>query len=450
MKHYTNNTTGLLLGTLTALIAVDTALFNSSGYGVIGAMIAVLLVGLSAVVKLESAFYIVLFCFPFSSLLKLSYSSISILPILYIVVIVRLLLSERIKLRLNQWLFFFIFLLLQIIGISAYGASFIDLISFFVSLLFVLCSASFFSNYETKDNRLFKTSTVFFTVAVMENVLLSDLFPNMLYTISPDKQEALVQNKRFGAMFVEPNEFAQVVLITIGLLITLLPMIRGFARVLDIGAIVFLGISGYRTYSKSYVLTLFLLLIVLAFVYLRFTVNKKGAKAVLPKILPVLAIAFVGCVWLYYYVIAPTFEQRGPGDFLTGRGEIWLSYMEAFFSRLDIVLWGSGVGNVTYLNQVNVLIGSRVPHNMYLEFVIQFGIVGLLVLWLMVARLAKQMKSKRYSFFILVLLAFLITSFGISVNANDCIFMVALFTTMPFESFAADTARQKADVTAPY
>ena len=133
-------------------------------------------------------------------------------------------------------------------------------------------------------------------------------------------------------------------------------------------------------------------------------------------------------------VLLPIFEMRADTDFLSGRESIWLSYLGALFRRTDILLLGTGAGNTIKLVKVIEVVevaSEKVAHNMYLEYLIQFGILGMILLIGIVVRMMRQNSYKMRTYFLLVLVAYSVTAFGISANSNDCIFAVMLFLVMP-------------------
>lgn len=424
-------------------ITVVAAIFVSrQGYSVAwGFVLAFSL--LCLLVNAESMFYVFLFCFPISGILKLSETSITILPILNLVIIGRMLIGKKIRLGGYQVVLLMALLCLQIGCILAYNASVVSIVSFFVSVVCVICSASFFQDYENEGNRIYVNAVVFYTASLCLSIILSDWLPVLMHIVSRKKQLLLEAVGRFGALFVEPNEFAQAVLVGIGLLLSILPMIKHIlGKITVLSAIVFLGLSGYRSQSKSYVLALMIMFVVFMVLCFRGIRKKSGLQWLLVWAVPVTVVAIAGFGILYKYIVVPTFEGRDNVDFLTGRGDIWKWYLDAFLNRVDVVLWGTGAGNAAYLHSVNKSIGNTVPHNTYLEYIIQFGVLGIGLLSVIFAKILRGNREKLTAGFWLPATAFLTTAFGISANANDCIFMLLLLAAMPHIPVEAESGDQ--------
>lgn len=425
-----NRVTGLLFGLL-ALISIDVWLFSTMGYGM-ARWFAMLFLLLGLVLRIEHAFYLYIFCFPFSSILKFSDTSISILPLLNLIMILRLLWKKQVRIDGLQLLAFFGLLVMQLLCVLFYDASVMSVGSFFISLFFVLCSASYFSRQQNRQD-IFLRATAFYVAALIAGVILCDLLPDTMYLIDRKKQAMLVYGARFGSIFVEPNEFAQAVLVGMGLLVTIIPTLgKKSHKIMALISLIYLGISGYRSLSKSYVLTLLGLFVVFLIMNWYRTGKQKGLGMAAVKMLPGMLMLGIGAWVILQHIVIPTFESRITGDFWTGRGRIWTQYLAALIQRVDIMLLGSGVGNTTVLANTNAMIGTAVTHNVYLEYLIQFGVFGMVLLMIIFVRLIRRNSGKLCTYFVLVLAAYLATAIGISANANDCIFITMLFTSIPF------------------
>ena len=395
----------------------------------------VLLVAFSVFLSVENTYYLTIFCFPFASILKFSAASYSILPLLYIVIIIKLLFFKRQRLNLLALIFFACFAAMQFLCIATSEAPFAGVISLLLNCFFVIYSATYFAGKSGEDRLLLQYASLFLGVAVALNIALCDLFPNIPYLLDSVKQDALVANNRFAALMMEPNEFSQLVLVTVGFLVATFSSYKtvfGQSSVIILAS--YLVVNGVRTNSKSYVLTLFALFGALVlFLLIRFCKGKKTAGA----LLGVMALFVLGIGASYFLVndvILPVFEYRGQtDDLLTGRGDIWAMYIDAIFQRIDVVFMGCGAGNVSAVLRGIGVVSQVVPHNVYLEYLIQFGVVGLFLLGLSWFKTFK-LSRKKGIFFALPLLAFLITSLSISANSNDCIFILFILLSMPLAS----------------
>jgi len=171
----------------------------------------------------------------------------------------------------------------------------------------------------------------------------------------------------------------------------------------------------------------------LMFVYIRVVAKREGTTKAFYRVLPVLLIAVIGCVFLFVNFVLPVFEARSSEqtDVLTNRTGIWGDYVKALSMRTDVALWGCGAGNVSSIMKMVGRTTSVVPHNTYLEYIIQFGLFGMILLFVSWKNMFKQIKVKLNTYYILPLVAFLITSFGISVNSNDCPYILFALLSLP-------------------
>ncbi len=421
----------LLLLLLIGIFAVDIAVFSSTAYSG-GRIFAILIVALAIFLNVEHTYYLTIFSFPFASVLKLSDSTISIIPIIYAIIIVKLAIMKRQKLKTVPLFAFILFAIAQFLCVIFYDASMTSVISFLLSAFFVLYSASFFASESNRDKNMLKNAALFLAVSVALNILLSDLFPNAMSFISAGNQEALESHNRFGALLVEPNELSQIILVAVGFLIATFTLYKKIiAKIGIIALILYLVSNGIRTNSKSYVLTLFgMLCILMLLAVIRF-VRKKHSMWAIFGIGALMMVGVIAGYYLIYNVVIPVFEFRGDNgaDLLTGRNDIWQMYIDAIINRFDVVVTGCGAGNVAgvlKLVGVNVV---KATHNTYIEYLIQFGIIGLVLLMLSWFEALKNAFRKPILFWIPAL-AFLITAFGISANANDCIFITIAILSM--------------------
>ena len=425
-----NNPLFLLLP-LIGIFTADLALFSNMGYS--GGMIfAVLILAIAAFLNLEQSYYLIAFCLPFSSVLKFSESSITIIPILYAIIILKLAFFEKQKMKLYPLIALASLAVLQIVSVAIYNSSISSVISLLLSCFFVLYSACFFSSKSNVGKNMLRSTALYLAIAVALNILLSDMFPQAMSIISASKQEALETHSRFGALLVEPNELSQVILVAVGFLVATFSSYKHIMSKVGIGALIaYLVINGIRTNSKSYVLTLFGLFCVLMLLLILRFFKKKHSAFALVGFLILLIVGAVAGYYLIYNVIVPVFEMRGDNaDLLTGRDDIWQKYLEAIKQRLDVTLIGCGAGNAVALLKMTDILGSNVPHNLYIEYLVQFGIAGIVALLISWADAFNNMKGKSVLFWIPAL-AFLVTAFGISANSNDCIFITLMILSMP-------------------
>lgn len=407
--------------------------FNSFGYDGSRWLVAGLFVA-AMFIDIDDLYCLTAFCLPISSIMKFSVESISLLPLLYAVIIVKTAAKKKIKYNINHIVGFVTFAVLQIFCIIAYGASFFSVSSLLLNVVFVMVGATYFARYDYHRHQL-KNTAVFYITGVTADIVLSEIFPNIPYIIDYQKQNRLDYNNRFAALNLDPNEYAQFVLVATGLLIAILPLVKSkIGKVIDIAAVVFLSVNGYRSYSKSYAVTLAIMFALVIVIYAMRVVKTKGIISATLMFVPIM-IAFVGgCILMFNYIILPVFEAREAlnADLLTGRDYIWREYFKALTQRADVVFLGCGAGNSTFLHKYCSLNGSTVTHNVYLEFLIEYGVMGIAALFCAWGSTLKRTLKHMKSYMLLPLAAFMLTSISISANSNDCLYIVMMFMCMSY------------------
>ncbi len=429
MKIYIkeNKTEIFLFLFLSLTLLIECALFNSKGYSV-AILFVMLIIIVALFLNIEKGFFLIAFCLPFSSVLKLGENSITVLPILYSIIILKSFFQAKFSIDSKFLISIFIFALLQVVSCLLYNAPLTSMISFLFSIVFVFFFSNYFVKQDWKDGYLIKNATLFFSGAVVLETLFADLFEQIPYFINAEKHNAMVVAERFAALNIDPNEYAQLVLIAIGLIIAIIPLLKKNAiKLFCFAFVLFLAYKGFLTNSKSYALTIIMLFAILLFIYLINYIKKHGVSG-LYIIIPLAIILVIGGYFLYKNILIPIFENRKGDDILTGRGELWVEYLTTLTVRIDCLLLGCGTSNTLYLGS-NV---HHVPHNLYIEYVVQYGLVGLFLLSGILKISLKCILAKLKTYIGIVICAFAITAFGISANASDVIFFVLIVACVPY------------------
>lgn len=136
------------------------------------------------------------------------------------------------------------------------------------------------------------------------------------------------------------------------------------------------------------------------FLIMTLYIFKKSGKQILKSkiaktILIITTIAIVGTI--FYTKILPTIQTNYSS--LSERGEIWKTSVKLLKDPLDIV-WGKGFGQFQYHYETNVkeILGQNPldyyvlqPHNIFLLFLFQYGILGLFFLFACIVRTIKNL-----------------------------------------------------------
>lgn len=407
--------------------------FSAGGF-TYGRYVTVIILGLGVLLDIDDTFCLLCFCLPFASLLKFSLSSTTIIAILYIVVIFKLMSKERMDVPPIAFFAFLILASLQTFTIFLYNSIITNVFSTLLNVVFVLFTSTYFSSQEFKNSRLLISASLCLSISCTLMLLLCDIFPQLPRLAHAERYAELVAANRYAATVLDPNELSQLILIAICLLIAIMPSIKtAFSKIVIVIMAIYMAFTGVRTNSKSYVVSIFFLFAFLLFIYLRSVVQKEGAGAVITKLIPIILVAVAGAVLLIQFVVVPVFEARSSEqtDLLTNRTNIWGNYIEALFQSPDVLLIGCGANNVTGVLRLVGNTSTVVPHNFYLEYIIQFGFGGLVMLFLCWKKVFTTLRSKLNTYFALPLLVFMITAFGISVNANDCLFILLALLSIP-------------------
>ena len=241
-----------------------------------------------------------------------------------------------------------------------------------------------------------------------------------------EKQTILMSINRFSGLNAYPNYYIQLVLVAICLLIATLLVKQKNTRWIGLLLCLFLIMSGFRSISKSYALSM-IVIVAASFVYFIHSIKGNTFKESIKKLLLSAVIFSVGIVSLLVVVekfVIPVFEMRSETrDILTGRGDIWQDYLQLILIKPEILSIGVG-----FSNDANIL-GKELdvymaPHNIYLELVVGCGLIGVLLLFLLFRELFSDLKDTIKSPYFLFLILFLFTSFGLSLSSNDAFFIL--------------------------
>lgn len=407
--------------------------FAAGGY-TYGRYVTIIILGLATLLNIDDLFCLICFALPFASMLKLAQGSTTILAILYIIILIKLMSREKMDLPPISFFAFLVFAALQTLTIFFYDSVITNIFSTLLNIAFVFLISNYFLSKEFNNPNLLTNASLCFSLSTTLDLLLCDIFPNIPRLVHAKRYAVISSANRYAASVLDPNELSQIILIAISLLIAIFPSFKNkTSKFFAIAMIIYMAITGVRTNSKSYVLTIIPLFLFLIFIYLRTIFKNKGATATIMHLIPILLLTIAGGLLIINYMVIPVFEARSGEntDLLTNRSSIWSRYIMSLFSNPDVLFIGCGANNVTSLLRLAGLSGDGVPHNAYLEYIIQFGLGGLTMMYLCWKKAFISIKNKLNTFFVLPLISFLITSFGLSINANDCFFILFTLLALP-------------------
>jgi len=284
---------------------------------------------------------------------------------------------------------------------------------------------------------LFLTSGLFFLQADSKKVFW--IFLISFFTLGGSMFYDLIYNSDLsirGAGFAEnPNSAA---LRIIFLLIAILRFVNNKKTVFLFCFIAFIFV--FFTLSRSGVLVLFGIVLILLPAKFSVFYNLKDVPLRIFKSLPILSALTLGLFNILTILpdYFPVFEHRaaleriqqisGQGSFVSdsdiegGRIMITLDYLDLFLQNV----FGYGTGF-----SMNRDFYERATHNLFLRFGIDYGILGLLVLfWFFYYFFRKSIKNNDFYLFSLIFAAFLASFFTHSLFENRTFVLVLSFLTV--------------------
>lgn len=360
--------------------------------------------------KMESTFYHLFFCLPFSMIYKLSPASTSLFTYVMLAVSLVLLFRQKIfgKLQLILILAFAVYLL------PGMGSNITTAVKIIVGLLLFYI---FVDRTKPED---FKNNVMAFGLGMVGSSFIGllksswsriSVYYSNLKTINIDSEKSF----RFTGLYRDPNYYSISVIIVIVLCIML--FINKDGNKIFLAAVAgTLTIFGFTTYSKMFMFTI----AILAFVFLmrQMKTPKKMAATAIP-----IVIAGGGLYkWMQSSGYLSVMENRLSGDDIsTGRFGIWERYLDYIFSSPLTLFFGDGLKAPDYTGVA--------PHNTYIESVYYIGIVGSLLFFITIICIARSRKlvARRTVTNYVLLIAFLVMIATLACfTVNDLMFYCML------------------------
>lgn len=362
---------------------------------------------------------------PLTTIFKLN-SSTSSFAILFYALFILKAATERGRLteyRLPEVPFAAVVVLIAVQGLDALflGASMVKIMALLLNVMLCVVGSEWLlkSDSEKKDE-LFLLVAVSYCCSLVVMIVSADLFPSIPKTFLHDSffQSSGVVYERFSGLAGDANYYSQLVLCGIAFAIGIFHSVRvNSSSAVMVVVAVFLIVSGARSYSKSFYITLVIILVIGLFLLAKKGFRSKQGVVSLIVALPI--ALFVVFVVVEQFVL-PGFNLRleSGQDLTTGRTKIWAEYAELFFSNVYYVLFGTGFNNAqSFIDQ------SPASHNAYIEVIVEFGVIGTVST---IAALWPSLKSLRHFFSDVRLLYFAviaITSAGLALSDYDFVFL---------------------------
>lgn len=432
MEKQSSSNPIILISILSGIWIVYSAIFNFYSYS-FGIIFSTCYLLLFLCLNTENKYYVILFTLPFASIFKISSDLPSVLIILLSLYLFHVLIIKSIKIKITDYLFLIAIVLFQVLSIYIYQGSYISLLSFILNIIFMKACILNFNSLSSKKQMLFNSSYVF-SMSMFISILSSDIFPNIPYIVSMEKQTLLMSINRFSGLNGDPNYFNQLILVAICLLFASLLKVENKNKWLLLILYLFLILSGFRSVSKSYALSIIVVFILTLYYknkLLPFKFKLINVKAL--KLLLSFSLFVAGIISLFLlskFVVIPVFQARtDTNDILTGRGDIWIYYLKLLYQNPGILLTGVGFSNNAAILGKHFGI-YMVPHNVYLEILVDCGLIVICLLFLFFKEIFTNFKLKRQDPYFMFFIIILFTSFGLSLSSNDAFFIFLPLITL--------------------
>lgn len=353
---------------LLAIIAISsiTALrVNSGNLQFINiACYTVLIFGI--LIKTEYLLYLISFLLPVGNLYRFQTGLMlnSLLMLIYIVKSCYDYFHRKQQEQMTTSVLFLLYsLCLSIFATVFSNASIFTVTVFYFHLFFILVAVKINHIY---DEKYYYSILLFFVSGTVFVGLFSLLYPTISFYISNINREDALVNAGFSSSW----DFGRSTIVSISFLIVLL-LSKKINSILAIALIAFLFYVSSRSARFTMLIGLFFMF---ASTSLYYFLNKKGPllfNLLLFSLFPI--IAFFALSMTYDSMI----EVRGVEASENGRYEIWNTYLSYLNSHLYIFIIGTGGGTISNIAEN---INTLTAHNLILEKIIEFGLLGLSVL----------------------------------------------------------------------
>ena len=341
-------------------------------------LVAVMLIFAAVIVLAtvnDMAIPVLLFFLPWSPLMKLRPGTTSVYTLAIIAVLLMLLLKNVKRFSIGHVfpaaLLFALTVVVKTVTDASMDASFI--LFFSCMLLFPLAANERGKSYD------FYMLVVFFAVGIITSAISAQqlvIFPTISRYIIVIEYNQLT---RLSGYYGDPNFYAAHITAAIAGCVVLFLNEIGIKKKIALGVLFALLVyCGLLSVSKSFAF-IFVCILLLWVIEILF---KKGRIS--SKLTMILALAVGGMYILSSIVLTDLLDMMidrfaGVGnisDFTTKRSELWVSYLRVFEEEPLVLLFGKGY--------TNNLINGRGSHNVLIQSVYQFGLVGsaMLLVWL--------------------------------------------------------------------
>lgn len=332
----------------------------------IPALILIATIGISLGILIPDIYVsssVLFFFFPFSCILAFNQYNLCIfLAVSYIV-------KSALKGKLHRYYFYTLLLMLYcfIFADSSVGIKLGTLISpILLALVIFVCQETRKEDYQAYI-KFFTNSFICSAIVGFfkeEIPSISRLFgENALYI---EGVEESMDIERFGGLCYDPNFYTVIACILISIILFNSTKIT----TTNIIQLVFLVITGFLTFSKSF----FLIIIFIGAVY--FIRNSKHIVRNTALFFVLVVITVIVEKVLEMEIVSLLISRftvaESADDLTTGRADLWYEYIIYIIRNASVLFFGEGFNSLGLRKAV---------HNTFLEFIFNFGLIGTL-LWI--------------------------------------------------------------------
>ena len=375
----------------------------------------------------DAVFPVLLYFLPWATLLKASYSGISVYTIALIAVCVLTLFKRKFRFDTKSLilaLLIFVFsLAVKLINGKSPTLDYIKFI-FMLALFPLVCT-------DGMDKSDFRMSTLFFTVGIIIAALTAQRFakyPNISRFIDVYSWSAVT---RYSGYYGDANFYsAQVSAALGGWLFMVLTEKKPLYAGLYFIPIVVLAYCGAIAASKTFLIVFGLMLFVWL-VSLYFSRRRRPIVKIAVTVFIALSLLLAFCTDIFSDSLAVMKfrlqQSTNLSSFSTHRNELWLNYYNAFADDVRLLFFGQGITKSS--------IGSRASHSTLIQIIYQLGLIGgsMLLIWgvnYFKLLLAKKPRRKVFLALIMLMISIFLPWLSIDMLLFDEFFLLPVYFSL--------------------
>lgn len=380
------------------LVAVTT--MSRRGVGQISTALTLFAVLVSATLSLENVFLLIVAIIPWGQVFKIpnSYTAATLLVLVFIVK--SIVLSNKAMFHIEKTTFriyasYFVCLGISIIVSLIHNSDIMSVVTFFLDFLFVIVGVQIIS--DKRD--IFEKVTFLFVISTILVCFCSTLFPALSRSLGK-VSEYTKANPGFSSLW----DFGRLTLISIAFIVVDYLNYHEHVVLKTVGIAILLRYM-IQSGRFSILLGLACLLACLPFITKQREVPIKRRVFIFIGMLLLFVLLLLT---LYFFFYQDMVALRGVEASDNGRFEVWKTYIDYLAKKPSIVLLGIGGGAISSLSTA---LNTATAHNILLEKLVEFGVVGLVLVVYLLVRLYNSNKDNIWhNLYLLPVIAFLGTS----------------------------------------